>query len=403
MLLVLSGLGLTVLFDFTTEDVAGKTEITSNISTNTVWSQASDPYMISASISILSGNTLTINQGTEVQFNGSNTITIGNGARLIVQGSKGQEVDFKVAAGSPTMFNVINSGSADFDWCTFEDATTAIDLDNNQWRVNITNCSFTNCGDFFDLSSSTLNVTSSKFDGQQFDQTPLITANNMANNITLNDVSSEIYIEYFVNVDTINGTNGPVKDVTVSVQESPPHNSAQGRTDGNGEFSASPITAAKIKGTSPVADFSYQNTITVWDKWDGTSREVIGISRNSTVITNASTETKDSDLHINLVYMFKYPPVIQTTSLIGVKVFEDIPKTTAFVVYDNDDLNNTFNNLTFNITDKDGKGIYGSNTMNEWIISFIEQSNHQIHRRRRMILMHKLMKKLISRSWMMMV
>ena len=365
-LLVLSGLGLTVLFDFTTQDVAGKTEITSNISGTVIWSPASDPYMISASVSILSGATLTINQGTEVQFNGSYTITIGNGAQLIVQGSKGQEVNFKVATGAPTMFNIINSGSADFDWCTFEDAVTAIDLDNNDWGVNIANCSFSTCGDFFDLTQSKLNVTSSKFDGKQFDETPLITENNMANNITL-DSSSELYIEYFVNVVTVNGTNGPIKDVTVSIQESPMYNNAQGRTNSNGEFSASPITAAKITGTSPVADFSYINTITVEDKWKGTSRAVTGISENFTVITNASTEIKDSDLHINLVYMFKYPPIIQTTSLSGVKVYEDIPKTASFVVYDNDDLNSTYNNLTFNITDQHGNGIYGSNTMNEWI------------------------------------
>jgi hypothetical protein len=66
--------------------------------------------------------------------------------------------------------------------------------------------------------------------------------------------------------------------------------------------------------------------------------------------------------------MFKYPPQIQT-SLSSVKVNEDQNQTIKFVIYDNDDLDDDLgiDFLTINITDKDGKGIYGSNTVDKWI------------------------------------
>ena len=51
------------------------TEVTSNISSNTTW-QSGNVYLVSSSISITSGNTLTVEPGTIVKFSGGVTLTV---------------------------------------------------------------------------------------------------------------------------------------------------------------------------------------------------------------------------------------------------------------------------------------------------------------------------------------
>jgi hypothetical protein len=139
-----------------------------------------------------------------------------------------------------------------------------------------------------------------------------------------------------------------------------------GKTDIFGQFWYFPATAVRINGTTPMPYFIYQTTAEVSDKWDGTPQEMAGISNNQTIINNVTSEAKDNDLFIPISFMFKYPPRILTV-VSNYVIYEDTKYHVVFKIQDNDDLTEDYNNLTINITDKKGRGIYGTNGKDKWI------------------------------------
>jgi hypothetical protein len=358
-----------MLFDFTTQDAMAFTKKSGTISTNDIWTQAGQPYYIIGDVTITSGATLTINPGVTVSFNNTATSIIVDNGRLLAIGSKAQPIIFDHDAGAQNMIDVRQNGRAVLDWCTFGNASIAIKLMNNEYGVRVANCTFkSSCTTYFDLILSKVNVTSSNFNFEQYDNSSTLPAN--LGKTTL-DGTSEIYIQYYVNVDTVDGNLNPVSDVTVSVSDSPLRNSIQGISDSVGQFWYSPATAARISGISPAAFFQYQNTLTVTDKWESTGFKEPGISTNTTTINNASSAMKTSDLYIPYSFTFKYPPRIDDTNPSSVVVNEDERKSITFNLHDNDDLNGGFNNLTINITDQNGKGIFNDtgspNTEDKWV------------------------------------
>ncbi|WP_455391774.1 winged helix-turn-helix transcriptional regulator [[Eubacterium] cellulosolvens] len=363
LVLVLSGFGLMIVSDFTTEDASAFTQISGTITLDQIWSSVDAPFYIVDNVTILGAN-VTIQPGVDVFFNGSFKITVING-NLTAVGTKNQPIEFNRPDGTWGAIEIMDTSKAVFDWCKFINASVAIKLINNRFRTEVTNCTFeSSCLKYFELVNSMLNATSSKFDNKQFDDGSVLDY-NINNKLILADQISELYIQYFVNVNTVGPFLQPINNINVDVSDLR-HNTF-GRTNTNGQFWFSPATAVKINGT-PAAEFLYMATVTVSDKWDGVpGREEPGISRNQTTF-NASSEPKDSDLYIPVKFTFKYPPRIDT-NLNSVKVTEDQNKTVSFVIHDNDDLDFTrgYNNLTFNITNGLGHGLYGSNGKTKWI------------------------------------
>ncbi|WP_455392270.1 hypothetical protein [[Eubacterium] cellulosolvens] len=377
LFLIMSGFGFLISFDMVTEDARAFEVKSGTISADEIWS--SSPIYIASSVTIDNAN-ITINPGINIIFNNSAyKITLIKGSITAI-GSKNQPILFN-STSSATTIEVQQLGRAVFDWCVFGNSTgPAISLISNQFNTKITNCTFDiSCSRYFALTNSKVNVTSCRFNYKQFDNSTVLTS-NLNNKLTINDAISELYIEYFVNVKTVGPYLNPLNDINVDVSDQR-HNTI-GRTDSNGMFWYGPATAVKIykPGGSAGAQFGYQTTATASDKWDGiTGREEPGISRNQTTISNVSSEAKDSDYYILIEFTFKYPPKIDT-SLNNVKVNEDQNRSVAFVIHDNDDLDfaKGENNLTINITDKDGRGIYGSNTEDRWV-SWSNLSGGQLH------------------------
>ena len=388
MFLVIGGFGLTTVFDFTSNNATAEAW-SKSIDVDTTWS--SDKNLMK-DIYISSGATLTINPGVTVLFNGNFNLIVNSTGKLVAKGSESQQITFNRVGNNWTSLKVLGLGMADLDWCSFINATDGIALENNVFRTNVTNCSFSYCNNYFNLTNSQVNVTSSKFNGSAFDNK----TDQKLGKLKINDANSELFIEYFINIYTVNGssdltqrprTTNPVAGVNVQIDDSTA-TIAGGITDSNGEFINTRARALKITGTGKTQDYLYNDyTMRVSDKWDGTGQAVLGISRNTTTmnissVANHSTVEDayeiDSNMHINVFFMFKYPPVISTAPN-RVTVYEGVPKHEDFVFYDNDDTDFE-NNITFNITDQDGADIYGDNTEDKWVSWTNEsESGGQLH------------------------
>ena len=89
---------LAVLFIFLTYGY-GQTNVSGFISSNTTWGALSSPYVVTGSVLINEGVTLTIEAGVEVKFDAGNSILV-NG-ELIAQGTDGNEITFTSNETSP--------------------------------------------------------------------------------------------------------------------------------------------------------------------------------------------------------------------------------------------------------------------------------------------------------------
>jgi hypothetical protein len=152
------------------------TDITDNITVNTVWSIAGSPYVLMNDVSISSGVTLTIHAGVHVQIPGNNTDLLVSGT-LISQGTSSSQVVFtgpttssyggtiKFFAGSNgtlsyTDFTRLASGYSFYDAAVSIDGSAEITMDHCSFAdndvygltlaeysiVTVTNCSFQTSG-----------------------------------------------------------------------------------------------------------------------------------------------------------------------------------------------------------------------------------------------------------------
>jgi len=374
LFLVLAGFGFLALFDITSETAMAATK-TGAITSSETWS--GDIYII-GDVIIPSGVTITIQPGTTIQFNSTtHSITVQSGGKITAIGSQGQPIVFKIQSGYWDTIEVQDNGSAYFTWCEFQSSENGITLTNNVFDTHINDCSFNDTGtSYLDLSSSSMvNVVSTKFEGATFESYGNLSAN--LGKLNLQDNPSQVYIQYYVNVFTIDGNGNPVSGVDVSISDSSTFLSG-GKTNSAGEFKNTRATAFIISNTTNSMDFSANDhTVDVQDKWASDfNRKVAGISDNSTtfnvsLVANNSISNNildiDGKLHINVHFTFKYPPKIQTV-LPTIKVFEDALKTQDFVFYDNDDFIAGYNNVTINITYSNGtQSIYGQNGKERWI------------------------------------
>jgi hypothetical protein len=372
LFLILSGFGLTIIFDFTTQNAVAVDEY---IDVNTVWS--GDRY-VNGNVFIKGGVTLTINPGTNVIFNGDYNITVNNTGNLTALGNKNQKITFsRISAGLWGYIYAEQLANVKLDWCLIERATDGIRLNANKWRTEVSNCTFQSCIRYFNLTDSIVNVTSCNFTEAQFDSPANLTSN--LGKVGLEDDFSYIYIQYYVNVDTVNGTLDPLPGITINANDQASYNPLSGgKTDSSGKFYYYRATSARISGSaSPSADFTTynNNTVEVKDKWYGVGQpfEEPGISHNATEF-NASSIGKSNDLYIELQFTFKYPPKITIKPTSTVIVNEDTSTLEDFVFHDNDDFDTgvevspgVFDNITVNITDQNGNGIYGTNNQDKWI------------------------------------
>lgn len=159
--------------------------VAGNITTDTTWTAAGGPWQVSASISVASGATLTIEPGTTVYLSGGATLTVASGGRIMAQGNESSRILFTTvpgsgatwggivingAAGSPrsvishasiagnsTRAIDVNAGDVVFDHLEFANTTQQyISLDGASFVVS--DCVFPDATAEFELVHGTLGV-----------------------------------------------------------------------------------------------------------------------------------------------------------------------------------------------------------------------------------------------------
>ena len=98
------------------------TIITTDIDVNTTWTFDNGPYIIDTAVSINDGATLIIDAQIEVRFRPGTSMSVVNGGMLRVNGDPGKPVVFTSdavvpAAGDWVSVNILDGGSASFDYC----------------------------------------------------------------------------------------------------------------------------------------------------------------------------------------------------------------------------------------------------------------------------------------------
>lgn len=380
-ILVMGGFGFSLFLDFASENAIASIGISGDLTKTRTYS--GDIY-IEGNVNIKSGIEITIAQGSNVIFNNTNDIiTVDSGGSLDVEGTDISPVIFRAPSSSWKSIIVNNAAYANFTWCEFWDTENGIALFDNNFRTVISNCSFNGTvTTFFSLTNSKMDVISSEFEGLPFDNKSNLNTN--LGKVNIADETSEVFIEYFIDVTTKDGKNGQLPNINVLISPSGSGKSVQyqGITDSSGEYNRGRATALRVNGTSPNEniDFVYTNSVQVWDKWDGTSKEVQDISRQTYTISNASLEQKNNLLHIEVNFTFDYPPRIKTKIISKIIVEEDKVRYEDFIFQDNDDYStgiinapNMFDNITMYITDQNGVDIYdagGPNSTKEYWISW---------------------------------
>jgi hypothetical protein len=385
-ILIISGLGLLINFDIGSENAAASNKI-GNITSDETWN---GDVFIDGNVNIQAGVTVTkvtINPGTTVQFNGSYSITVESGCSLDAWGTSAAPIIFKIQLGRWDSIKIQQKAFANFTHCQFQSSNNGISLSGNSYRTYMANCSFNDTGNYyFSLADSDVNIISTSFEGNAFEKSGNISTN--MNRIDILDDQSELFIEYFVEIEAENGYSTKLKDINTQLQPGSGTNTNksdvyQGKTDETGTYKMGRAPALRIYGVSPnhKYDFDYTKKVDVWDKYDNTAKEEIGISRQVYNIDNASNIKNSNSLKIELKFVFDYPPKIETDIVTKITGREDKVFTKKFIFHDNDDfklriqdptIKNKFDNITITIKDQNGKDIYdtgvpGNTTRDKWI------------------------------------
>ena len=111
---------LTVLFIILTYGY-GQTNVSGVISSNTTWTLANSPYVVTGNILVSEGVTLTIEPGVVVKFDSEKVMQIRG--ELIAQGTIDSKITFTSNASSPA--------AGDWEYLTFYDESTDATYNDN--------------------------------------------------------------------------------------------------------------------------------------------------------------------------------------------------------------------------------------------------------------------------------
>ena len=102
-----------------------ETYVTEDISTNATWNLAGSPYIVQGNIKVLTPNTLTIEPGVVVEFDGFSELKAYNGGSIVAVGTYGSEILFTSHSATPAPDDwysvyMFYSPASVFSYCIFE-------------------------------------------------------------------------------------------------------------------------------------------------------------------------------------------------------------------------------------------------------------------------------------------
>ena len=108
--------------------VYGDTYVSGNITTDTTWTKANSPYIVTGTIQVFSGVMLTIEPGVTVKFNDATQLTVGG--QLIAIGTDSERIIFTSSKSSPS--------TEDWNWygIKFLDSSIDAQFDENGTYLN---------------------------------------------------------------------------------------------------------------------------------------------------------------------------------------------------------------------------------------------------------------------------
>lgn len=133
-------------------DLKSQTNVSGSIVSNTTWTLANSPYIVTDTLKVKANIILTIEAGVTVKVADSKRIEI-NGGSLIANGTLAKPITFTSSSNNPTMgkwegllFNTVQSSSTQLEYCQFYYAKKAIGTVfriGNPNYILINQCSFT--------------------------------------------------------------------------------------------------------------------------------------------------------------------------------------------------------------------------------------------------------------------
>jgi len=125
-------------------------EVGGILDTNTTWTQENSPYLITETIQIPEGITLTIEAGVTVSFSGEGDMFLVDG-EIQAQGTAGDKIVFE-GNGADNFFNILTSECSLFlDYCVFDNANRLLSVDESVSQVILRHSLVTNISSASDL------------------------------------------------------------------------------------------------------------------------------------------------------------------------------------------------------------------------------------------------------------
>jgi hypothetical protein len=153
-------------------NVSAQTNVSGGIFSNTTWTLANSPYIVTDTVVVFPGVTLTIEPGVVVKFDNNIRLEIRQ-AIIIAQGTSADSIIFtsNAASPSPGIWDAVflNGGTlySKFNYCHFKYANGGI-IGANKDTLTITNSNFDYNKYGFDVDSAHITITNSNFNNNNF-------------------------------------------------------------------------------------------------------------------------------------------------------------------------------------------------------------------------------------------
>jgi hypothetical protein len=155
-------LATTVLF---AAPPAGATDHSGTLPGNETWAAADNPHVVTGTVTVPAGVTLTIEDGAEVLFGSNDRINVYG--VLVATGTAGQGIQF-LPFGANDWFGLrfLGDGSGSISHATFERASTAVD-GAGTGSIDVADCTLTDGNYGLRISQGTVDLTSVAISGMQ--------------------------------------------------------------------------------------------------------------------------------------------------------------------------------------------------------------------------------------------